>query len=358
MTEKRAFKKTSIKDVARRAAVSVTTVSHIVSQTPGYSAETIKRVKDAIEELNYVPSYAANGLRQRSTKTIGVCATDPFITTGRNVGSFPDRLWAGILEEADLHRFKVLHFPHSIRESEDAGEFLNGQIDGLIICAHRYDRRPATAARAGLPVVLVARTFDIPDGVHTVAVNEKEIIASGLEHLYELGHRRIAYIAGPAFEMEPTDIQALSYDDVARARLIAYQDWMESRVPDFAPRWTLTPNWDRIDLTEAVGNWMAEDAPTAIFACSDVMAGEALRAAQALGIDVPSQLSVLGIDNERESAFLTPSLSSIEVPVQPLGRFAVHTLLSVQRGDPSPAPFAIPDPEVFQRASTGPCRNS
>lgn len=357
MPEKRAFKKTSIKDVARRAAVSVTTVSHVVSQTPGYSAETIKRVKDAIEELNYVPSYAANGLRQRSTKTIGVCATDPFERNGRDLGTFSDRLWAGILEEADLNRYKVMHFPRAIRESEDAGEFLNGQIDGLIICAHRYDRRPALIAHAGLPVVMVARTFDIPDGVRSVATDERVIVERGLDHLFALGHRRIAYVAGPAFEVEPTDVEALSFDDVARARLSAYEAWMKGRVPEFAPLWSLTKGWDREDLTETLRGWMVESTPTAVFACSDAMARSVLDAASALGIDVPSRLSVLGIDNERESAFLQPSLSSIEVPVHDLGRLAVQTLLHSLRGDSVSPDFEIPTPEVLYRASTGPCPN-
>ncbi len=355
MTEKRAFKKPSIKDVARRAAVSVTTVSHVVSQTPGYSADTIKRVKVAIEELNYVPSYAANGLRQRSTKTIGVCATDPFERDGREVGTFSDRLWAGILREADLSRYKVMHFPRAIRESAEAGEFLNGQIDGLIMCAHRYDRRPALIARAGLPVVVVARTFDIPDGVLSVASDERVIVERGLDHLLDLGHRRIAYVAGPAYEVEPTDAEALSYDDVARARFCAYEAWMKDRVPGFPPLWRLTKGWDREDLTETLRGWMAEAAPTAVFACSDAMARAVLDAAAALGIDVPSRLSVLGIDNERESAFLQPSLSSIEVPIHDLGRFAVQTLLHSLRGDGLPLPFAVPAPEVLQRASTGPC---
>jgi LacI family transcriptional regulator len=355
VAERKLFKKTSIKDVARLAEVSVTTVSHVVSKTPGYSADTIKKVQQAIEALNYVPSYTANGLRQRSTKTIGVCAADPFAAEGRNLGSFSDRLWSGILEEADISRHKVLRFPRHIYKSEDAGEFLNGQIDGLIICTDRYDRRPATAARAGLPVVLVARSFDIPDGVKSVAVDETKIIEAGLDHLYRLGHRRIAYVAGPAFEMVPTDVEALSYDDVAKARLDAYQSWVRHHLPDWEPTWVLTPNWDRSDLQEALRNWMETSAPTAIFACSDKIAQEAVKAADALGIDVPAQLSVLGIDNEHESAIFTTPLSSIDVPIHPLGRLAVHTLLSTLRGDSSPANFDVPAPEVVQRASTGPC---
>ncbi len=358
MTEKRLFKKPSIKDVARLAEVSVTTVSHVVSKTPGYSAETVKKVREAIEALNYVPSYTANGLRQRSTQTIGVCAADPFVSTGRRVGSFADRLWGGILEEADVNQFKVLHFPRYLQESEDAGEFLNGQIDGLIICANRYDRRPATAAQAGLPVVLVARTYDVPDGVKSVAVKEAEIISAGMAHLYHLGHRRIAYVAGPAFEVTPSDIEPLSFDDVARARLEAYQSWMRDNNPEYTPLWTLTAGWDPVDLTDTVRGWMERSAPTAIFACSDVMAKQVILAARSLGIGVPGRLSVLGIDDERDSALFDPPISSIEVPIHTLGRLAVRTLISTLRGHPDPATIAVPAPEVHKRSSTGPCQES
>lgn len=358
MSEKRAFKKPSIKDVARRAEVSVTTVSHVVSQTPGYSAETIRRVKAAIEELNYVPSYAANALRQRSTRTIGVCATDPFERSGRDVGSFPDRLWAGILEEADTNHYKVIHFPRSIRESAEAGEFLNGQIDGLIIAANPYDRRPAQVARAGLPVVMVARTFDIPDGVNSVSVDEASIVGAGLSHLYELGHRKIAYVAGPAYEVVPTDSQPLSYDDVAKARLLGYCAWMKERVPEFQPVWTVTPEWDEFDLTSIVRQWMDKVAPTAIFASCDRHARCVLKAAESLGLRVPEDLSVLGIDNDQECALSNPSLSSIDVPIQQVGQLAVRRLIECLGGAPAKSTVLnVSAPEVAARASTGPCPN-
>ena len=354
MPEKRAFRKTSIKDVAQRAEVSVTTVSHVVSGTPGYAAETVRKVRAAIKELNYVPSYAANGLRQKATKTIGVCATDPFEQAGRNVGSFPDRLWAGILEEADANQYKVIHFPRSIRESEDAGEFLNGQIDGLIIAANRYDRRPALLARAGLPVVMVARSFDVPDGVGSIAVDEASIVDAGMRHLVELGHRRIAYVAGPAYEVEPTDAEPLSLDDVARARFAAFQAWTKDR-PDLVAEYSLTPEWDEFDFASVLGAWMDGLKPTAVFASSDRHARGVMRAAHAAGLRIPEELSVLGIDNDQECALSLPPLSSIEVPIQQIGRQAVRKLIESLNG--APASSTILDvlaPEVAARASTAP----
>ncbi|MDX2066566.1 MAG: LacI family DNA-binding transcriptional regulator [Fimbriimonadaceae bacterium] len=352
--EKRLFKKPSIRDVAKRAEVSATTVSHVVSGTPGYSAETIKRVREAIAALNYVPSYAANALRQRATRTIGVCATDPFVAKGRDSGSFSDRLWAGILAEADANRYKVMHFPESIRASEDTGEFLNGQIDGLIMCANRYDRRPETLARAGLPVVMVARKYDIPDGVATVAIEESQVILAALQHLESLGHREIAYVAGPAYDTEDTEEPPKSYDDVARARLETYLEWCATR--GYAPRYFVSRGWEPESLTDTIRAWHADPPLTAVLGASDTFAREVLSAAKELGIAVPGDLSVIGIDNDQDAALSDPPLTTLEVPIYDVGRQAVRALLGLLAGDalPTSHPHHLA-PVLVSRRSTGPC---
>jgi LacI family transcriptional regulator len=330
----------------------------VVSGTPGYSAETIRKVRDAIEQLNYVPSYAANALRKRSTRTIGVCARDPFEIAGRDSHSFPDRLWAGILKEADLSHHKVMHFPGAIRESDDAAEFLNGQIDGLIICASRYDERPATLAKAGLPVVMVARYFDLPAGVGSVATDESAIVAHGLGYLHRLGHRQIAYVAGPAMDTGTWSAESPNPDDVAEARLKGYQDWMETHAPDVEPRWVTTPSWEGADISDTIRGW-AEQGVTAVFGGNDNLARWVLDAASSLGIAVPDRLSVLGIDNDQTCNFTNPPLSSIDIPIHEIGRRAVRELLAMMRGEaPTHHRIDLHGLEVTLRASTGPCPSS
>lgn len=354
MADTRAFRKPSIKDVAKLASVSVTTVSHVVSGTPGYSAETVQKVREAIEQLNYVPSYVAKGLRQKATRTIGVCARDPFETGDRDSFSFPDRLWAGVLSEADREHYKVLHFPTSIRDSEDASEFLNGQIDGLIICASRYDQRPAAVAKAGLPVVMVARYFDIPEGISSVSTHEEAVIGHGLEYLRDLGHRKIAYVAGPAVDLGLKTGE--TPDDVAESRLEGYQAWMSDRVPSEAPLWAVTRNWEGDDLTETVREWVFDTGVTAVFAANDRLARWVLRAAENLGIDVPDRLSVLGIDNDQGCNTSNPPLSSIDLPIHEVGHRAVRVLLSMmQGGAPEHRKVDLLALEVTVRGSTGPC---
>jgi len=355
MDEKRAFRKSSIRDVAKLASVSVTTVSHVVSGTKGYSQDTIERVKEAIQELNYVPSYAANALRKRATKTIGVCSRNPFRQTGKDLRSFSDRLWAGILEEADLNNYKVMHFPMSIQNSVDAGEFLNGQIDGLIMTANNLDERPAKLVRAGLPVVMVARTYDLPEGVDSVACDETAIMELGLNYLRGLGHTRIAHVAGPVEIIDDERGGAKYRDDVAVARLTAYEAWMKTHIQGFEPTSAVSGSWSGADLTDVVRRWIATTRPTAIFAANDDLARHVLEAAKSLGIAVPRQLSVIGIDNDDPSGFTEPPLTTIDIPIQEVGRQAVRTLLLRLRGESSsPQPFDVQVCEVTVRASAGP----
>lgn len=354
MPENRSFKKPSIRDVAKLASVSVTTVSHVVSETPGYSEETVRRVKEAIKTLNYVPSYVAKGLRQKSTRTIGVCARDPFEHGGGDMYSYPDRLWAGILAEADQNQYKVMHFPKSVRESEDAGEFLNGQIDGLIICASRHDQRPALAARAGLPVVMVARYFDLPEGVGAVAADEESIVRCGLRHLFALGHRRIAFVAGPASEQHPEFPVQNEVDDVADSRLRSYRHWMAEHCPEEQLRWVTTPNWEGADLDAPVKRWVDEGV-TAVFGANDTLARHVLDVARLSKVKVPNDLSVLGIDNDLTCNITYPPLSSIDVPIQQIGRLAVRSLLQTMQGAPAARHHLdLSDLEVIVRSSTGP----
>lgn len=353
MSESRKYSKASIKDVARLACVSVTTVSHVVSGTPGYSAETIQRVKSAIEALNYVPSYVAKGLRQKATRTIGVCARDPFEIGNRDSFSFPDRLWAGILNQADKERYKVLHFPTSIRESSDASELLNGQIDGLIICASREDQRPATVARAGLPVVMVSRHFDVPNGVGSVATDEEAVIACGLDYLRGLGHQRIAYVAGPVAETPGTNNSGS--DDVANARLAGYLAWVSQDPQENEPRWVSTSGWEGDIPPATISEWVEKHGVTAIFGANDHLARAVLFAAAQLGIDVPNQLSVLGIDNDQACNTFDPPLSSIDVPIHEIGKRAVKNLISMMQGGAPLQEILIPSAlEVTVRGSTGP----
>lgn len=355
MPENRPFKKPSIRDVARQAEVSVTTVSHVASGVGGYSDETVRKVKRVIEELNYVPSYATNALKRVATKTIGVCASDRYSTPSPDKWAFSDRLWSGIIEEADKRGYKVLHFPKVIRESQLASEFLNGQIDGLLICCEWDDPRPTQVAKAGLPVVTMARAYEVPEGVAAVTVDEHFVVCAGLNHLASHGHTSISYIAGPAHDVLDEQGQARVRDDIARARLDAYCSWMRKNLPHCTPRWFATEDWSPGDLTDNLRLWITEGAPSAILAANDTVARRAIEAATRMGLRVPEDISILGIDNNPDQVEFEPRLSSVDVPFQEIGRYSVRVLIDLLKGgNASQHLIDLPTLEVIQRTSTGP----
>jgi LacI family transcriptional regulator len=351
----RAYRKTTIRDVAAAASVSVTTVSHVVSGVPGYSEETVQRVRRAIQDLNYVPSYVARGLRQRATNTIGVCATDPYDGGSDDVGSFTRHLWRGILDEADRHQQSVLHFPKSVRDGNEPGPFLNGLLDGLIMTANPSDPRPTLVARAGLPVVAVCPGAHQPDGVGVVAANEESMMALGLQHLWDLGHRVIAHVAGPVKRIIVGSQQLALPDGIATWRMDAFIGWLTSRGA-FDDR-LVHPgtNWDEEDYKGVLTEWMSGPKPTAVFCANDRKAWALIRAAQELGLNVPGDLSVMGVDDDPPREGETMSLTSIRVPVRDMGRMAVETVLRIAAGEPPQnCRRVVPVTELEWRASTAP----
>lgn len=354
MNTGRTYKKASIRDVARLASVSPTTVSHVASGMPGYAPETVEKVQKAIKELNYVPSYVAKGLRQKSTRTIGVCAYDPYIDGPSEHRNFSARLWSGIVKEADVQGYKILHFPQSIRDSEDASDFLNGQIDGILMCVNRRDQRPALVAKAGLPVVMVARTRELPEGVGGVAMDEARVVRMGLDYLSDMGHERIAYLAGPAYMTEGADGDLQTFDDVAWKRLEGVQEWYAQHRPGEDCPVFICGGWEPTNLVSTITQWVRRHRITAILGANDTFAVAAINAAAAIGLKVPDELSVLGIDNDFSLTATTPSLSSIEIPVQEVGRESVRLLLAALEGQPlGPRLVGSAGLEVVIRDSTG-----
>lgn len=352
----RAYKKATIKDVAAAASVSITTVSHVVSGVPGYSAETVRKVRAAIQQLNYVPSYVARGLRQRATNTIGVCSDDPYDRSDGPGGTFSRQFWRGILDEADRLDQSILHFPRAVRNGTHPEPFLNGQIDGVIMTANHLDNRPRLVAQAGLPVVIVARSYDIPDQAGLVKVSERSIVELGMNFLWELGHRRIAHLTGPHQDIYENGELRVTADDVAVARLEHYEGFMRLREA-WNPHLLFngTREWGVQVLPDEFIPWFRINRPTALFCANDLIADAARRSLAALGIDVPGEVSILGIDDDPVGIMREPHLTTIRVPVEEVGAASVRAVLAIGAGQSAASQrYEIDATELVVRASTGP----
>lgn len=354
--KERAYKKPTIKDVAAAASVSITTVSHVVSGVPGYSAETIKKVRQAIQELNYVPSYVARGLRQRATNTIGVCSDDPYDRSDEFGSTFSRLFWRGILDEADRLDQSILHFPESVRNGHNPGPFLNGQIDGVIMTANHLDNRPRLVAQAGLPVVIVARSYDIPEQAGLVTVSERSIVELGMSYLWDLGHRRIAHLSGPRTDIFENGDLVVTADDVAISRHENFVSFLRARNA-YEPNLEFSAGrtWGVQVLPDAFVPWFRTTMPTALFCANDLIADAARRTLAALGVNVPGDVSIIGIDDDPIGISREPHLTTIRVPVEEVGAASVRAVLAIGAGQSAATQrHEIPATDLVIRASTGP----
>jgi DNA-binding LacI/PurR family transcriptional regulator len=328
---------TRLDDVARAAGVHVSTASRVINGR-GETAirpATRERILAAARELQYRPNAIARGLRLASTGTLGL-----LVPSLRNPVNSPivrgafDRAW-----ERDF----VLVLAEDAGESdtaEDAYERLveEGRIDGVLIQSARLGNRHLDAFTSGLvPCVFMDRCH--PGSGRNVFMRDSEagdIVAS---HLLDLGHTRLAHLAGPA-----------ELDTVARRR-----DGFVGR----AAAAGIEPLVREAGLSEQEGyDAMREllgvaSRPTAVFIANINQAFGALAAVREQGLDVPGELSLVCHDDDPVFAFLDAPLTAIRMPLHELGACAVDALVEQIGGEP-PRDIEIPTaPELVLRSSTG-----
>jgi LacI family transcriptional regulator len=305
----------SIKEVALKAGVSIATVSRVINGTGPVAAETRRRILEAIEGLRYVPHGAARSLITNQTDTIGVLLPDLY-------GEFFSEVIRGIDAAARRRGYHVLisGFHSDRAEIEAVLRALRGRVDGLIVLSPDVDAQglrrnlPET-----LPVVLLNTQIDgRVDGAAFDAINLDNHggAFAMVRHLADLGHQRIALIRGPE---ENAD---------ARERLRGYRDALRSL--GIAPSDGLELGGDFSEESgQRAGRRLQtlRPRPTAVFAANDSMAIGCLFALREAGVEVPGEVALAGFDDIPIARYLTPSLSSVHVPIAELGTRAMERLL-------------------------------
>lgn len=327
----------TIKDVAARAGISYTTVSHVVNGTRPVSDAVRRKVEAAIAELGYVPSGVARSLRAQATGTLGMLlpnVSNPYFA----------ELARGVEDHAEQNGYSLI-----LCNSDDDIDkqlrylrvLLERRIDGLIVATVDSDPRLAQAlAPLKVPLVLVDRPLE---GVlaDRVQVDHEQGGYLATRHLLALGHQRIACIAGPATT------------EAARLRAAGYQRALvEAQVPALpvvACAFTAPAGHAAAHSLLA-----APQPPSAIFAGNDMLAIGVLRAAAEQGLRVPAQLSVVGFDDIEVSRYLYPALTTVGQAIGQLGeRAAARLLARIRNPELSVGHQSLP-PQVVQRETSGP----
>lgn len=301
----------TIRDVAALAGVSYTTVSHVVNDSRPVRADKRERVLAAVAELKFVPSAVARSLKVRATGTIGMLVPS-------NTNPYFAEIAQGIEGFFRRHGYCVF-LCNSDNDIATQREWLRvlheKRVDGLIVASVGDEACAADAlAHADVPIVVIDRPIA---GIRadSVQVDHQGGAAMATRHLIDLGHRRIACIAGP----DSTAVSA--------SRVNGFRMAMAEHALAVPPEAVAVGDFSSPGGYAAADKLFREYAPTAIVAGNDVMAIGALRAAAERGLKVPEDCSIIGFDDIEMSRYIYPALSTVGQAIVRLGETAATSLL-------------------------------
>jgi LacI family transcriptional regulator len=322
-------------DVARHAGVSPATVSRAMAQPELLSNDTLARVRESARTLGYLPDGMARALASGRSMTIGAI-----------VPTLDSAIFARVLQamQSALARegYQLLVASHELSasaETEAVRTLLARGVDGLMLVgAERAIETTQLLASAGIPIVL---TWCGDPAFSSVAVDNYRAGELAASHLLALGHSRIGMIVGH-----------LQFNDRQRARLAGARAAIRSAGHDL-PDWLVSEQ----ALTLAGGRagcsalLQLDDRPTGLIGGIDLLAIGCIQEAQAQGIPLPDQLSIVGIDDIEMSAHLTPSLTTVHIPTVRIGRSAAMSLIAALRGQPFERQLDLPVELVVRRSA-------
>ncbi|WP_369038314.1 LacI family DNA-binding transcriptional regulator [Stenotrophomonas maltophilia] len=331
----------TIYDIAKHVGVSAGTVSRALSRPDKVLPATRARIEQAADALGYVPNTIARTLKtQRSGKIL--------VTVPDIANPFFAQILQGAEDAAQALGYAVLlgdtqHLPE--REERYAQMLRRNEADGLIVLGHRLPptARDIVQQRGAAAPVVNGCEFDPALGIPSVHIDNAAAARAVMDHLYALGHERIAVVGGPTDNpLHQQRLEGVRAAGKARGRLRQL-----SVVPgDFSVE---------SGHAAALALLATAAAPTAIFCFSDQMALGALAACRDLGIRVPEQVSIAGFDDLASSRYLTPPLTTIRQPMREIGERAVALLLAIIDQVDVPLQQTL-DFSLMLRGSTAPPR--
>jgi LacI family transcriptional regulator len=329
----------TIRDVARRAGVSTMTVSRVINDSALVSADTRRRVEDAIGELGYVPSRLARGLSAKRTGTLALIVPDvanPFFTL----------IVRGAEDVARRAGYRVILCDTRADltvEREVIEEMLAHRVEGILIAPvsdrSREHLRRLTAFN--VPFVLVDRTVS---GIDADAVlgDSAEGAQRLVEHLLSLGHRRIGMI------VESDDVST------ARDRRIGYEAALHAADlptdPELVARASVDPAGGYAGMRRLLA---LDEPPTAVFTVNNLVAVGAIEAVRSAGMEVPDDVALVCFDDIEYASRLYPFLTVMEQPAETFGTLSTQLLLEriENRAPERPRVVVLPAQFVVRRSS-------
>jgi DNA-binding LacI/PurR family transcriptional regulator len=339
----------NLRMLAEHLELSQTTVSLVLNNSPSAKSipdETRRRVTEAAERLNYRPNYFARSLRQSRSMSVGVLAPD------LSEGYFT-RVMSGVVQEltaAHYFFFTACHDWNRELIEKYPRMLVERSVDGFLLLNTSADQ-----IEVPVPVVAISAHSRV-ENVTNIVLDHHVAVEQALKHLYDLGHRRIAFMRGPRAipdsEFRWESIQQVAREiglkiDPSNVIRIDAAGWsMKAGYHPMAPEIGFKPMQALLEKSRDF---------TAVFCFNDIAAIGAIRALKDAGLSVPGDVSVVGFDDILSAAYSTPSLTTVRQPLLEMGKRGAQVLLEriANREQEYPAEITMA-PELVVRESTGP----
>ena len=308
--------KMTMKEIAKKLNISITTVSRALNNKSDVGRETRKAVIDLAQELDYTPNKMAASLRKRKSNMIG-------LVLPRVEHYFFSTILKGVISSAQKDNFAVIlsessHIPQ--KESELIGHLIGMNVSGIILapCRNKIDiSYIKSMEKNNIPMVLIDRTPKNYQG-HFVKMNDFHGAEIAVKHLIQQGYKKIAHIRGH------------EYSSIAEDRYQGYCHALKLNNMEYSPTLVKTCEF----VNEEEGYYftkellLSDDKPDAIFTVTDEVAVGVYKAIKELGLNIPVNIGVMGYSNSMISNFICPKLSTIDQPGILMGETAYEFLRS------------------------------
>jgi DNA-binding LacI/PurR family transcriptional regulator len=329
----------SIKDVAKLAGCSTSTVSRVLNNRDAVDPNTRQKVLDAVQELDYKPNLVAQGLRVRKGNLIGVVVPNSL------THSFNFLLYR-IVECARQQGYSVIFGDTQNNPNNEEAfidDLLRRHVDGIIFSRVSDESRilPKLLLKKNVPFVVIDRALE-NEKVPTVVLNNYQAGRLAAIHLVELGHRKIACVTGPL------------KIGLCRERLKGFQDVLQEHDIHLGSDWVFEGKFVFQSGIEAVEDLCRKHCDfSAIWVVNDVMAFGVLKELLRKGIRVPADVSLMGLDDMDFGEMISPTLTTIHYPFDQMAEKAVELIIRQSNGEDIADEMIVLTPSLVIRESTG-----
>lgn len=330
----------TIRDVARAAGVSATTVSNVLNErAEAMSEETLRRVQEAIRVLNYRPSSVARSMVTRRTATIGMIVAE--IETSLFLQALncvePIARGAG-------YNILLCNARNPDDERQAVNVLLEKQVDGIIFLStslYMDDNYLVELPASAPPMVVInrARTYEPFDRIDW---DDTRVAMTVVEYLVQLGHRRIAHLRGP-INRRAAEERFRGYRLALEQHKLEYYENYVRQVDFMASPRVKQSMLELLDLSPR---------PTAVIAANDSVAAAAQRTVQQVGLRVPQDMTIVGVDDQPFCTYLNPALTTVRLPIIEAGERAIRMILDRIAGERTDVEhITLPCPLIVRESS-------